>query len=123
MPDYLYRHWPIPFGTQVEFAQRLSVLLHFRRDPPSEVLARCHRTVSDLGRCVIDQRSAGIDFIFRTVFSCDAALSSSEPLLLQLFSSRSSAWLSKQFRNFIAYEASAVLTAHCSACLMNVSAT
>ena len=35
--------------------------------------------IPDLGRCVIDKCSPGIDFWFKTVFRCDAALSGSLP--------------------------------------------
>ena len=73
----------------------------------------------DLGRCVIDQCSPGIDYLFRTVFSCDAAL-----FLFRTAAFRA-VFITLFCRNaaiVFAYEASAVLTAHCSVCFMNVSA-
>ena len=39
----------------------------------------------NLGRCVVDQCSPGIDFLFRTVFSCDAALFLIRTVFITLF--------------------------------------
>ena len=56
----------IPLAIQVEFAPRLSVLLHFRRNPPRKALAKNHRTVPGRWYSVVEKCCPGIDFLFRT---------------------------------------------------------
>ena len=111
MPSYPCRHRPIPFEKQVEFAQRLPLSLCFRHDPPWQALARCRRTDPGLGRRVVDQCTPGIDFLFRTVFSCDAALFFIRTVFITLFCRNAVIVFGMAFHRIFL----AVLTVHCLA--------
>ena len=126
----LWSHFALFFVTVTTEQINTTVILiynnnHIYMQQPSmrsacKMSSYCSRTLD------VDQCSLGFDFLFRTVFSCAAALLLFRTVLITLFCRNAVIVFGMAFHRIfavvIACEASSVLTVHGSACLTNVNA-